>query len=151
MALANVCAAIVERLRLIPGVVQAPDAPPSQLVEDRMLIVYPMPGASTPMAHNGRDRQAVIQNRDNVIVEWHFKVAADQVAAFLGIATPLIDQIRDTIWSEFLRNRFGGTVDLLYAVNTDQFGEMGWGTDFTYGFRMNLDLLHGTSISAGRA
>lgn len=148
MALSNICEAVVERLRLIPGFVQAPDTPPPALTEDRILLVYPRPGDTTPFAHSGSFGKVVYQARDSVIVEWHLRKAADQIALFLELGIPLLDSVRDTCWSEFARNRFGKTIDALYSVNTDHFGEMGWSTDFTWGFRVVLDVMHGNEVQA---
>lgn len=157
MALTEVCSAITERLRLIPGIVQAVDGPPPQLGEDRMLIVYPLPGPSTPLAHRGGNGNPVIQNQDSIVVEWHVKMAYDQSIPFLAFGIPMLDAVRDTLWSEAARNGFGKTIIKLAAVNTDHFGGMGWGGGQntnetpTLGFRLILDVTHGSEISAGRA
>ena len=150
MALEQVIAAIHGRLALVPGVVQVPDAPPPQLADDRMLLVYPQPGASTPMQHGGRTGQAVMQHRDVIVVEWHLKAAMDQAAVFLALGVPLFDLVRDLLWSEYVRHQFNGTVTLLTAINTDHFGEMGWGSDPTWGFRLLLDVMHAAEITAGK-
>jgi hypothetical protein len=127
VALDAVNAAITARLRMIPGITQGPDAPPAQLADDRMLIVYPRPGISSPFSHGGKHGQAVVKNEDFVIVEWHLKGGMDQAQAFIDTGTPMFVAVREAIWSEFLRNNFDGTVTLLGPITTEDFGQMGWG------------------------
>lgn len=148
MALTEICAAITNELRSIPGVSQVPDAPPAQLGEDRMLVIYPQPGPSTPASHRGRSGNVVISNRDVIVVEWHLKRAADQTAEFLQLGVPLLDLMRTTLWRAFNPGRFGGTVEGLYSIDTDHFGELGWGSDHTWGFRLMLDLSHSADVGA---
>lgn len=151
MALTEICDAITVRLREIPGVLQVPDSPPPQLPDDRMLVVYPQPGSSTPMQHGGRGGQVVIQSRDVIVVEWHLLEPLDRVDRFLALGVPLLDTMRDSLWSTFLRNRFDQTVVQLHAVDTNQFGEMRWGSEPKHwGFRLTLDVTHAAEVSAGR-
>lgn len=149
MALSDVCAAIGERLRLIPGIGQLTDGPPPQLVEDRTLAVYPSPGTSTPKNHTGKHGMVVFENRDNIVVQWQMKIALDQTLAFVAAATPMLDAVRDALWSEFMRSRFGGTVIGLLSIETVVFGEMGW-PEPSMGFGLMLDVVHGAEASGGR-
>lgn len=150
MALSAVVAAITTSLRAVPGAITVPETPPPQLPYDRMILVYPHPGGSLPFQHGGRGGQAVVAYRDEIVVEWHLKVASDQIDAFLAISTPLLDEVRDRLWSDFVRTRFDGTVVALHGVNTDTYGEMGWSSEFTYGFRLILDITHAAELTAGK-
>lgn len=143
--------AIVERLRLIPGIAQGPDAPTPNIPEERMLFVYPIPGTSSPAAHSGKFGGPVITNTDAMIVEWHMKVAGNQLERFLTTATPMLEDVRDLIWGEFIRNRFGNTVEMLTTVATDQFGRLDWGKEETWGFILRLTLTTQAEVRRGKA
>ncbi len=154
MALDEVRLAVVERLRLLPGIVQAPDEPTPGMPDDRMLFVYPRPGETTPFAHSGTFGKVVYQARDSMVIEWHYKIAADRIADFLIVGTPMLDSVRNAVWYEFRKDggKFYKTIDMLYSLNTDHFGEMGWGVPpndiFTWGFRLVLDFSHGIEVQA---
>lgn len=152
MALSEIVAAIVDVCRTVPGSVSVPDAPPGQLADDRMLIVYPQPGPSVAAQHTGRANTGpVIRNDDAIIVEWHLKRSADVIAESVPEMTEMTDALRDALWGAFARTRFGGTVIGMTSIETDRFGELGWGSDFTFGVRLLLNITHAAELAAGKA
>lgn len=148
MALAEVCLAMAQRLRLLPGFDAVPDEPMPMLPDDRMLLIYPNVGASTPRAHAGSTGKALIEYRDTVIVEAHLKIATDEIEAGIRWATPMLDRVRDGIWSEATRNKFGGTITQLFSITTTDYGELGWGDQPTFGFRLAVEVSHHSEVSA---
>ncbi len=142
MALSAVTAAVLAAVRTVDGLGQVPDAPPPQLNDERMALVYPRPRESAPMQHAARGARAVLAYRDTVVVEYHRLLAADQIAEFLSDATPMLDAVRLALWDAWLTDQFGGTVVLLHGIASEQFGDMYWGGQHTYGFQLALDVTH---------
>lgn len=146
--LTDVCQAMINRLRLVPGIGQAPDFPPAQLSADRTLLVYPIPGSSTPAQHSGRGGAPVYQNADTVVVEWHLKIQADHLEQGVEESTRMTDALRDAIWSEFLRNRFGNTVIGITSIDTQMIHDLVWNREHSFGVRLTVSLTHLTEIAA---
>lgn len=146
--LADVVAAMVTRLRLVPGIDDAPDFPPSQLSADRTLLVYPIPGSSTPQQHSGRNGGLVYANDDTVVVEWHLKIQADHLEQGVEESTRMTDALRDAIWSEFARNRFGTDVIGITSIDTQMIHDLVWNGEHTFGVRLTVNLTHLTEIAA---
>ena len=149
--LVDLVAAITDVLRTIPGVVGVPDAPPAQLGDDRMLIVYPQPENSSPSQHGGRAGTGpVIQHGTPIVVEWHLKKQTDLIAEIVPEITAMWDAMQEALWGAFARNRFAGTAVGMNAIGTETFGELGWGSDQTFGIRLVLNVTIAAELAAGK-
>lgn len=143
MALSEIRREVIATLRTVPGIAGAPETVPPQIGEERLLIVYPIPGTTAPAAHSGRANAGpVIECTDAIVAELHLKISQSEIGEAIEILTPLVDLMRDAIWSEFARSRFGGTATRLASVDVESFGELGWGADFTFGARFVLEVVH---------
>lgn len=149
MGVSEIQAAVIAELRKIPGVWQVPDSPPAQLTDDVTLLVYTRARSSVPGAHRGSRGGAVINCRDDVIIEAHFLLAEDQLAVYMSYGKSLFDQVLETIWAAAQRNQFAGTIEGMISLNTDQEGWLGWSDQSTYGFRLVADVAHARHIVAG--
>jgi len=142
MALTAICLAIAAKLRDVAGVDSVPDQPPAQLANQRMLLVYPNTGQTQPMNNE------VIAGRDTIVVEWHLKNPDDKLAYGIQQALPVLDATRLALWSAYRAGEFRTPgVTLLHTVTTETFGQMGWGDDPTFGFRLTLDVSHGFALT----
>lgn len=140
MALVDVIREVLADLRTIPGILQAPDAPPDHLGEFPILIAYPQPDASAHEAHDDGNGRGVYRSEDTIVVEWHTQEA--DIARAVEVTTPMVDAIRREIFSGFRRDKFNGSVVRMRAVRVQTYGELGWGSDRTFGVRVLIDVTH---------
>lgn len=140
---------------MIPGVVQAPDAPPNQIVDERTLVIYPVPGPMTPSSHSGKNGNPVWTCEDVIVIEWIMLTSPDNLSVLMSEGLPVFDRMRDTVASEFRRNAYGNTAFGVQSIDTDHFGDMSWGDGSSrkeaLGFRLMVNVQHGFEVSAGRA
>lgn len=150
--LVDLVAAVTDVLRTIPGAVSVPDSPPAQLGDDRMLIVYPLPESSNPSQHTGRSGTGpVIQHGTPIVVEWHLKKQVDLLNEIIPETTAMWDAMQEALWGAFARNRFAGTAAGMTTITTETFGELGWGSDQTFGIRLILNVTIAAELAAGKA
>lgn len=131
MGLSSKQAAIVAALRSI-GIdgMDVPDHPRPQLQAKRTAWAYPLPGDSAVQTHSGG-----FQNLDEILVEYHHKLAADQIAEFLAEGAERIDQFRQALWLA------SNQALAIRSINTTRWGSLGWGTDHSYGFRLSVAMI----------
>lgn len=142
MAVSEIVSAIAATLRDVDGIDQAPDVPPAILGDNVMALTYPQPGDSTPQNHSGRGGRPVVGNADTIVVEVHRKLQNDQIAEGIGWLATMFDAVRAAIWREYADTKFDRTVTSLSAIRTETYGNLSWGSDETFGFRLTLDVTH---------
>jgi len=148
MSLIRVCQEFSERLALLPGITEAPWPPPPKLVSTTTLIVYPSPAATTTQVHHGKNRTAILSHRDIIQIELHRKGQTDAYGSWIPWAAGMVDMVRQAVWSEYKRNKFGESITGIYSTNVDYWGKLVWAGEDSYGFRMSVDLQHDDELSA---
>lgn len=146
MSLTLLCAAIVDELQDVTGVT-TPDQPTPNVPDAKMLFVYPNIGNTKPASHRG-STGPVIECRDTLVVEFHMPNPLDALAYGIQQTTPILDAVRDTLWAGYAHGAFRAAgLTILHAVNTESFGNMGWGKQDTFGFRLTLDVSHAMQLT----
>jgi hypothetical protein len=137
----EVLTTFTEMLAGLSSVEEAPALPLPSVPATRTAWAYPLPGTAVPDAHRGRSGGLVTKNTDDIIVEWHLKVNPDQIAVFLSEAPAVLEEFRNAIWKL-------GTPSLgIVSIAVPRFGQLGWGNDFTYGFRLRVGVVHWSEVS----
>lgn len=128
--------------------VTVPEQPPDMIGEYPMFVLYPQPGTWTPQNHMGTSRRAVINGLHEVVIEWHIPFQSVPLQQVVAATTPMADAIADTLWSAFATGRFSGTVTGMTALRCETYGELGWGSDPTFGVRMIADIQIAFEVSS---
>ena len=142
MAIASVRQALINRLRLLPNIDNAPDYPTPNLADGRTLFVYAVPGSSSIQAHTGSHRGLPFRNLDRFIIEYHCKIQPDRLADGIQITEEMCDLMRFDLWSAFNEDRFNGTAISIGSIDTNAYGDLGWGSDTSFGFRLSIEIGH---------
>ena len=142
MSLSAVLAAFHTVLSAVPGPDRFPVNPPAMLSDNRMVLIYPQPGPSAPYLQAGRSGFPVYRHEETIIVEFHLRIAEDRIDEAIPESTELLDLVRQAIWTRQAIDQYGGVIDGITRIDTLQFGELGWGSDFTFGFRLGIELTH---------
>ena len=141
MALVDVQTLFAEMLTGLDDVEEAPPTPLPQLPGTKTAWCYPIPGDSAPNAHKGAAGGLITQQTDAMVVEWHLKIDRQEVDHFLSLGVPMLDRLRNGIWG------LSGQAVMIRSVRTTRFGELGWGTDFSYGIRLSVEFIHFDEVS----
>jgi hypothetical protein len=141
MGLQSVLDAVRDRCSRLPGLDQVTTQPPAQLPDNRMIVITPVPGISSPSAHTGEQGHPLIAYPDKIIVEAHYKIAGDQIGPAIDWAMPMLESVISTLWAAYYLDRLSGSVTLLNAIDVQRFGGIGWGADQTFGFIAVMDIL----------
>lgn len=136
MGLVAVTAAFRDVLARVTGIGTVAAGVPPMLADDRTAIVYAVPGDAVAMANAGRAGRPVYRAEDQIVIEWHVKIAKDDVTRGDEAALPVLDAVRGAVWAQPKDGMFAGTVTLLTNVATEHYGDMGYGSDNTFGFRL---------------
>lgn len=149
MALDTVRSAIMARFAAALPALNVPEPPPNA-ISDKTIVIYPMPADAVPAMHRGStDGSIVFSARDRFIVEYHRRIPEKEFPSVLADVTAMTETLRALIFAEFAPGggKFNGSADLLHAIHTERFGELGW-SEFTFGVRLSVELTHYTQVAA---
>lgn len=135
--LAEAVAAIRAALAGIVPTEPVASQPPDLIGVYPALIVYPQPGTWTLTAHSGDSGRPLYGGDHTIVVEWHRSLT--DLAEAVAATTPVADAIPAALLAAFHRHRLDGTLTRLTAIRCETFGELGWGSDQTFGVRLLVD------------
>lgn len=110
-----------------------PAQPPDMIGAYPALIVYPQPETWVFSAHTGENGRPLVSGEHTIVVEWH--TALSDLAEAVKATTPVADAIAEALFAAFHADRVDGTLTLLRSIRCERYGELGWGTDKTFGVR----------------
>lgn len=115
-----------------------PLAPPDQIGAYPRVIIYPQPDTWTLLAHGGENGRPLYGGDHTIVVEWHTTLT--DLAEAVTATIPVADAIPAALFQGFHADRLDGSVTTLRAIRCETFGELGWGSDQTFGVRMLVDV-----------
>lgn len=138
--------AIAGVVRLSPGIVHTPSAPPDQLSEFEFpaAIVYPLSGSEELATAYGGNGLPVTSRTITIRIDLHVRAAGVDLDDATLLALSANEPLSRQLWRGFLNDRFSGTVVSMGTENTAPirwtFGYMSWGGQDTVGFTYELDI-----------
>ena len=136
--LSDVIAAMNAALTGVAGDERIPDAPPDQLGDYPKLLIYPQPGRWIPHAHAGDDGGPLYAAEHTLVVEWHTR--RNDLAQAVTETTPVADAIPLALLRDYAAHRLNESVTTIEQIRCETFGELGWGSDQTFGVRVLVDV-----------
>lgn len=146
MALADVRLAMMERYAELSGVTVPQDPLPMQLV-DKSIIIFPRIGETVILSKGRTAGSVAVRSSDVMQVEYHRRIAYEQLGTTMGDITTMIDTIGEVAWSELAGGKFDDTVLSIDRVALAHFGAIGW-NEWTFGARLEIAFTHLTHISS---
>ena len=124
--LADAISRVAQILGSVPGIRQAPEAPPEQMNVFPFAVVYPADGEHTFGTPGERLAMEAIS------IEIH--VARKDLPRDVATSLPFADSIPDALMADMVGTQWNSTIDTFDRINWT-FGTLGWGGMETIGFK----------------